>query len=263
MISGKYSFEDILRGVRNPYLIWNEMLHQLPFSLFVDIPSGLPISSPHAIHNSAKISHRCTISGELDAKESAIIKPYCQIGGSVSLGQEAIIGPNSTVYGNISIGRYSNLNGNNLVAGEIDIGSFCAIANSADFLQTNHPRNYPAIQARFHESVIDSKLEPVNKGPIKIGSDVWIGRRAMILSGVEIGHGAIIGAGAVVTKNVQPYEIVAGVPAMHRGWRFSEELRDQLLSIAWWTWDDERINNNKQFFKTDLSKVDDIYNIIN
>ncbi len=61
-----------------------------------------------------------------------------------------------------------------------------------------------------------------------------------ILSGVKIGDGAIIGAGAIVTKDVQPYEIVGGVPACHLKWRFPEHIRKQLFEIKWWDWGDEK-----------------------
>ena len=67
-----------------------------------------------------------------------------------------------------------------------------------------------------------------------IGNDVWIGAKAIIRSGVTIGDGAVIGAGAVVTKDVPPYAIVAGVPAKIIRYRFDEELRKALLAAKWW-----------------------------
>ena len=77
-----------------------------------------------------------------------------------------------------------------------------------------------------------------------IGNDVWIGDRATILSGVRIGDGAVIGAGSVVTKDVEPYSIVAGNPARPKRTRFDEETIKKLLEIKWWDWPVEKINDN-------------------
>lgn len=80
------------------------------------------------------------------------------------------------------------------------------------------------------------------KGNVVIGSDVWIGGNVIILSGVTIGHGAVIGAGSVVSKDVEPYSIVAGNPIRELRKRFTEEQREKLLQIRWWEWDDEWVD---------------------
>lgn len=80
-----------------------------------------------------------------------------------------------------------------------------------------------------------------SKGPIVIGSDVLVTYEALILSGVTIGHGAIVAPRAVVTKDVAPYEIVGGNPARHIKWRFDEQTREALLRIAWWDWPEEKV----------------------
>ena len=77
-----------------------------------------------------------------------------------------------------------------------------------------------------------------------IGNDVWIGYEAVIMSGVAIGDGAIIGAHAVVSKDVPPYTIVGGIPAKPIRKRFSDEVVSSLLEIKWWEWSDERIREN-------------------
>ena len=87
---------------------------------------------------------------------------------------------------------------------------------------------------------------PVNKDKLKIGNDVWIGYEAVILSGVTIGDGAIIGARAVVTKDVPSYTIVGGVPAKPIRKRFDEETIQKLKEIRWWDWEEERIKKNIQ-----------------
>ncbi|WP_308462078.1 CatB-related O-acetyltransferase [Mesorhizobium sp. INR15] len=87
-----------------------------------------------------------------------------------------------------------------------------------------------------------------SKGPIRIGNDVWIGRRAIILSGVTIGDGAVIGAGAVVSKDVPPYAVVVGNPAALVRYRFNSGQIASLLEIRWWDWEDDLIKTDPSFF---------------
>lgn len=98
---------------------------------------------------------------------------------------------------------------------------------------------------------------PVNKDKLKIGNDVWIGYEAVILSGVTIGDGAIIGARAVVTKDVPSYTIVGGVPAKPIRKRFDEETIQKLEEIRWWDWEEERIKKNVQAIRSgDISMLE-------
>jgi acetyltransferase-like isoleucine patch superfamily enzyme len=90
--------------------------------------------------------------------------------------------------------------------------------------------------------------ELTSRGPITIGHDVWIGRRAMIMSGVTIGNGAVIGAGAVVTRDVAPYSIVGGVPAKLIRFRFEQPTIDALQRIRWWDWPDDDIRSRVDLF---------------
>ena len=83
-----------------------------------------------------------------------------------------------------------------------------------------------------------------NKGDITIGNDVWLGYEAVILAGVTIGDGAIIGARAVVTRDVPPYTIAAGVPAKPLHKRFDEQTIARLQQLQWWNWPPERIAAN-------------------
>lgn len=82
-----------------------------------------------------------------------------------------------------------------------------------------------------------------------IGNDVWIGARAMILSGVKIGDGAVIAAGAVVTKDVEPYTIVGGVPAKPIRKRFTDEQIDALIKLKWWDKDDVWMRDHAAMFR--------------
>jgi acetyltransferase-like isoleucine patch superfamily enzyme len=87
------------------------------------------------------------------------------------------------------------------------------------------------------------KGHPKSKGDVVIGSDVWIANEALIMSGVEVGHGAIIGARAIVTKNVPAYAVVAGNPARIVKFRFDQLTIGRLLKVKWWEWEAARIEN--------------------
>ncbi len=75
-----------------------------------------------------------------------------------------------------------------------------------------------------------------DKGDVVIGSDCWLCANVLILSGVTVGHGAVVAAGAVVTKDIPPYAIVGGNPCRFIRWRFEEDVREALLESAWWDW---------------------------
>ncbi|WP_205758634.1 CatB-related O-acetyltransferase [Qingshengfaniella alkalisoli] len=93
---------------------------------------------------------------------------------------------------------------------------------------------------------------------MEIGHNVWIGDKVTVLSGVRVGHGAVIGAGTTVTKSVPPFAIVAGSPAREIRYRFSPSVIRQMLDLSWWDWDDERIARNRAFFETSISPTDEI-----
>ena len=134
----------------------------------------------------------------------------------------------------------------------LTIGKFCSIARGAKFLFTsaNHTlrslSTYP-FPLFFEEWGLEkSRITDAwdNRGDIVVGNDVWIGYETVILSGVTIGDGAVIGARAVVTRDVPPYTIVGGVPAKPIRPRFDPETTAALLELRWWDWPRERIRRN-------------------
>ena len=135
---------------------------------------------------------------------------------------------------------------------KLKIGKFCSIACGAKFLFTsgNHSMKslstytFPIFFDEWGLDVKDIRSAWDNKGDIVIGNDVWIGYEAVILSGVTIGDGAIIGARAVVTKDVPPYTIVGGVPAKPIRKRFDDTIIEKLETLRWWDWDEETIKRN-------------------
>lgn len=156
----------------------------------------------------------------------------------------------------VSVGRHTyGLAKRNFVqasaAAPVTVGAFCSIGPEVlIFGQADHPTQavstYPFRTKLLHPEA--GNTDAVTKGPVRIGSDVWIGARAMILSGVTVGDGAIIAAGAVVARDVPAYGIVAGNPARLVRHRFTPEIVAALLEIRWWDWPDEKIRSFEAAF---------------
>ena len=129
------------------------------------------------------------------------------------------------------------------------IGKFCSIACGATFIFNSANHRQSALSTYtfplfFEEWQLDKEQVASawdNKGDIVIGNDVWIGYEATILSGVHIGDGAIIGAKAVVTKDVPAYSIVGGIPAREIKKRFDPGTIQKLQQLKWWDWSYEKI----------------------
>jgi acetyltransferase-like isoleucine patch superfamily enzyme len=140
---------------------------------------------------------------------------------------------------------------------ELRIGAFCSIADRVQvFLGGNHRvdwvSTYPFTE--FADEWPQAKgIEghPATNGDVTIGNDVWVGSNSTILSGVTVGDGACIGADSTVTKDVRPYAIVAGNPAIELRLRFDPETIEKLLSIRWWEWPNERIAENVALLSSD------------
>ena len=153
--------------------------------------------------------------------------------GPRSLIEESSFGDYSYAFGDVSI-IYSR------------VGKSCSLASHVRVNPVNHPmwrvsqhhftyrrRQYGFAATDDQEFRVEKAAECIN------GHDVWIGHAAVVMPGVEIGLGAVVGAGAVVTKHVRPYEIVVGVPARLVRKRFNDDIVRKLVDIAWWDWDRE------------------------
>ncbi len=127
-----------------------------------------------------------------------------------------------------------------------DIGAFSSIANGVILGGGRHPMEWAGMSPAFYEgrdSIAIKFAEHARPAPerVVVGNDTWIGRSAIVLPGVTIGDGAVVGAGAVVTKSVEPYAIVAGNPGRFVRYRFSEDIRVRLLRSQWWNLPDETL----------------------
>lgn len=152
---------------------------------------------------------------------------------------------------NIEIGKYTYGYREAKIINGTKIGSFCSIAPGVKIGLMNHPLEYvstnPFLYYKTRKFISEDKLIFQKKEPI-IEDDVWIGTDAIILPGVTIHKGAVVGANAVVTKDVPAYAIVVGVPARVIKYRFDEKTRNSLLKIDWCNWNDFKISKEIDFF---------------
>jgi phosphonate metabolism protein (transferase hexapeptide repeat family) len=172
------------------------------------------------------------------------------------LGRYVDIGPNSSVVES-SLGDYSYCAGSNEI-NYARIGKFCSIARGVCINPGNHPAYTRVAQHHFtyrcrqygFARENDAKFFTWRKVQmVVLGNDVWVGHGAVILPGVTIGDGAVVGAGAVVTHDVGPYEVAAGVPARVIKRRFDERTCRGIQRTRWWDWDHETLRQRLDDFK--------------
>lgn len=158
------------------------------------------------------------------------------IGHGVVLGRDAILHAGCEIGHDVHIGPYTYVNDRTIISSG-RIGKFCSIGQACQIGMPEHPLDRISTSSFTYgpRSVMPQQGEWDDyPHPPVIGSDVWIGDRALVLQGVTVGDGAVIAAGAVVTKDVPPYSIVAGVPARVLRFRFDAETISRLMEWRWW-----------------------------
>jgi virginiamycin A acetyltransferase len=160
---------------------------------------------------------------------------------------------NSEIIGPVKfeIGNHSYANGIRVYGWQnslnVTVGKFCSIAEDVVVMAGGEHNLNSVSTSPYFDSLTKSKR--INsKGNVTIKNDVWIGHGAIILSGVTIGNGAVVAAGAVVSKEVPPYAIVAGVPAKILRYRFDESIICSLQNISWWDWDEKLLKKRAADF---------------
>ena len=146
----------------------------------------------------------------------------------------------------VKMGRYSYVGSGTRIT-DTNIGSFCSIGGRCGIGGGIHPTNMVSTSPVFLKgrNILNKHFANISYNPsetVSIGNDVWIGEGVCIVSGVNIGDGAVIGAHAVVTKDVEPYSIVAGVPAKLIKKRFDDDTINKLLELKWWDLSDEELS---------------------
>jgi len=183
---------------------------------------------------------------------AASIGAGCDIQHS-HLGRNTVVQRDSAIRGSV-LGDYTVIGRGNVIR-DSTLGAFCASGADVWIGLGEHPLSghvswHPAMHSHrpeFGWDLVHGETYPVTPGSI-VGNEVGIGARAMIMGGVRIGDGAVVLPGTVVTKDVQPYAVVAGSPARLVRYRFDEPTRRRLLEIAWWTWPEERLRAMAHLF---------------
>ena len=192
-----------------------------------------------SIKNS-NLSDTCSIGDDCVIRNSSI-------GESVEIGRRNVI-----VDSDIGTMTYT---GHDTVIKFCSIGKYCSISWNISAGGGNHELNkLTSMHLGKLFSIKDYSLPSFTKEQLIIGNDVWIAAGAHILRGVAIGDGAVVAANAVVTKDVPPYAIVAGVPAKIIRYRFPKNIRERLLKVKWWNWPIEKIRSNQHLFTVDLTE---------
>ena len=155
---------------------------------------------------------------------------------------------NSTIGKRTSIGRYTKMT-------DADIGAYCSISWDVSIGARSHPMERitgHAFTFQKQFGIVESDIPRMETERTKIGNDVWIGCNAVIMAGLTVGNGAVIGAGTIVTHDVDPYTIVCGVPGRVIRKRFSDVEIQALQELEWWNFPDPVLKENIGWFQKPL-----------
>lgn len=219
------------------------------------------------IHDTAEVSN-VEMGKNASIYKNAFVK-NSTLGDNVKVGdfgriENSVFGRNvdlqrfSMIY-NSNMGDYSYV-GRNFTCWHATIGKFCSISWNVGIGGANHDYTRVSQHAFLYASqfgMMSADMQPGYdrfESLCEIGNDVWIGCNAVVCRGVRIGDGAVIAAGAVVTKDVEPYTIVGGVPAKLIKRRCPKELAERLIKLEWWNMEPSFIKEHFSIFNSAISK---------
>ena len=187
-------------------------------------------------------------------QSEAFVHPECEVSHS-TLGAYTELGRGTRML-NTDFGDYSYTDRYADVA-NATVGKFANIAAFARIGPTAHPMELASMHHMLYRSDDywnetsrwDDFFEKRASRRVHLGHDTWIGAQAIVMPEVTIGTGAVVAAGAVVTKDVAPYMIVAGVPAVPLRARFCEAVAERMMALAWWDWDHETLRDALEDFR--------------
>ena len=139
---------------------------------------------------------------------------------------------------NVEIGMYSYggcFNRDFNIYGKVKIGRYCSFSKNCRYFSFDHPKDEAIMTPYFYSKTYGLDVKFVKKESIEFGNDVWVGENVIFTSKCKkVGNGAVIGAGAIVNKDVEPYSVVVGVPAKHIRYRFDKETIKLMELSKWW-----------------------------
>lgn len=177
--------------------------------------------------------------------ESSLASVHATYGFDVHIAQDTYVSSD------VKIGDYSYVNRGSSIE-NCEIGKFCSISSGVYICPLEHKLNFRTTHPIAYSYDTVSK-----RSKVIIGHDVLISLNAIILEGIQIGDGAVIGAGAVVTKDVKPYEIVGGIPAKHIRFRFEHDEIESIQNSNWWDWDITKIKKNTEYLRNKTHTIID------
>ena len=201
-------------------------------------------------------TYRDVLIRESKIGDNSLVGDDCFITGC-EIGKNVIVERRNLLF-NSMIGSRTTLGWNNTIR-NAEIGKFCSVAWNCTIGGAQHPLHrlttsffpFDKTYGIVNETEL-SEIEGAYSKPIIIGNDVWIAAGGQVLRGVNVGDGAVLGGGTIVTKDVPPYEIWAGVPAKKIGQRFSDEIIAELMEIKWWDLPIDDIKDNIDLFRKDI-----------
>jgi acetyltransferase-like isoleucine patch superfamily enzyme len=161
-----------------------------------------------------------------------------------NLKEKNVVKVENKIHLNLIGGKYSYIGENCQISENISIGKYCSIGPGVAIGASNHPIDWLTTHPFTHVATIMEDVDLIPFDRFKktvIENDVWIGQSAIIKNGVTVHNGAIVGAGAIVLKDVPPYAIVVGVPAKIIRYRFNESIIKELQQLCWWDIDEKYI----------------------
>jgi acetyltransferase-like isoleucine patch superfamily enzyme len=186
--------------------------------------------------------------------------PGACVEGHSSLGKYIVLFQNAAIVDS-SIGDFTFIQKESVI-NHADVGRFCSIAKNVNIGLGQHPTSHVSSHPAFYSSTQPiaktfsraDRFKPFRR--TEVGHDVWIGQNALLMDGIKVKNGAIVAAGAVVTKDVPAYALVAGVPAKIIKYRFDDDIRKRILETEWWNMPENWLQLNYTLFSDPLKFLD-------